>query len=213
MNIKIICDPFQEMAYPTSFNMETLLSQPSYAKKIKYAEDHLTRLASGSSRVVFKIDDEKVLKVAKNEKGIAQNTVESDWGIQKTSSIVAKVFESDENNIFVEMEYAKKITPSLFKKIVGVSLEELHQYLVYYVSQLNRQKWGYAIKVPENVERFTENDWIKELIDLYHNFDILIPGDFGRISSYGLVLRNEIPTVVITDFGLTDQVYQDYYKK
>lgn len=213
MNIKIICDPFQEMAYPTSFNMETLLSQPSYAKKIKYAEDHLTRLASGSSRVVFKIDDEKVLKVAKNKKGIAQNKVESDWGIQKTSSIVTKVFESDENNIFVEMEYAKKITPSLFKKIVGVSIKELHHYLLYYFAQFNRKKWGYAVAAPDDIERFTENDWIKELIDLYHYFNILIPGDFGRISSYGLVLRNEIPTVVITDFGLTNQVYQDYYKK
>jgi len=61
-----------EMAYPESFSMDTLLSLSSYMKKVWYANTHLQKIASGSSRIAYKIDDEKVLKISKNKKGLAQ---------------------------------------------------------------------------------------------------------------------------------------------
>ena len=63
-----------EMAYPVGFNMKTLISLPSFAKRLQYCMQYLKKIGAGSSRVVFAVDNEKVLKVAKNEKGIEQNS-------------------------------------------------------------------------------------------------------------------------------------------
>lgn len=63
----------REMAYPMFFNMEEMLSLDSYSARVRYCQQRLQKIGNGSSRVVFAVDDEKVLKVAKNKKGIAQN--------------------------------------------------------------------------------------------------------------------------------------------
>ena len=65
-----------EMAYPVSFNMDEFKMLKTFAARIKYCQARLQRISSGSSRIVYKIDNEKVLKLAKNRKGIAQNEAE-----------------------------------------------------------------------------------------------------------------------------------------
>lgn len=63
----------QEMAYPSSFNMEHFKSLTSFKKRLEYANTHLPRkIASGSARTIFQVDDEKVLKLAHNNKGYYQ---------------------------------------------------------------------------------------------------------------------------------------------
>jgi hypothetical protein len=53
------------------------------------------------------IDNQKVIKIAKNKKGLAQNSVEAEAYIQNYD-IVARVFDTDRNDFWVEMELAKK---------------------------------------------------------------------------------------------------------
>ena len=43
--------------YPASFSMEEFKKLTSFAKRIAYCEEHLQRISSGSSRIVYKIDD------------------------------------------------------------------------------------------------------------------------------------------------------------
>ena len=95
------------MAYPTSFDIQQFKQIRSFAEKIRYCDSRLIKLGSGSGRIVYQIDDEKVLKLAKNAKGIAQNAVEAEGYIQNYS-IAARVFETDDNDSFVEMELARK---------------------------------------------------------------------------------------------------------
>ena len=52
----------------------------SFAGKMKFANQYLTRIGSGSGRIVYDIDGKKVLKLAKNPKGVAQNEMESNIG-------------------------------------------------------------------------------------------------------------------------------------
>ena len=52
----------------------------SFANRIKYADNNLTRIGGGSGRIVYELNDTKVLKLAKNQKGVAQNNVEFDLG-------------------------------------------------------------------------------------------------------------------------------------
>lgn len=43
----------------------------SFAGKIRLADQNLSRIGSGTGRAVYDVDGEKVLKLAKNPKGIA----------------------------------------------------------------------------------------------------------------------------------------------
>ena len=67
--------------YPESWNIEDFKKLTSFNARVKYCEEKLRRISSGSSRIVYKIDDQKVLKLAKNKKGIAQNNQEITWEI------------------------------------------------------------------------------------------------------------------------------------
>jgi hypothetical protein len=210
MNIPLLLNPLQEMAYPVEFNMETLLSLTAHAKRIAYVQSLLPRISSGSARVVFKIDDEKVLKVAKNKKGLAQNEAESDWGAQHYD-IVAKTFDRDENYIFLEMELAKPVRPRVFEQLTGVSIDVLDQYLLYMHGHNTRNT-----KLPPTVDNIPiqelhDNPWIDELMHFIYDFDYPYPGDFSRTSSYGIVLRDNQPTVVLIDFGFTKNVMNSHY--
>ena len=44
--------------------MKVFKSLPSFAARVRYCNEKLQRISSGSARIVYKIDDEKVLKLA-----------------------------------------------------------------------------------------------------------------------------------------------------
>jgi len=213
MNILQILNPLEEMAYPAEFNMETLKSIRSYAKRLEYVASLLPRISSGSSRVVYRIDDEKVLKVAKNKKGLAQNQAEADYSIQQYYSIVAKVFDSDENDIFLEMELASKVKASAFRNIRGFSIEDLETYLRHIDSLNNPRRYMGRYSLPDRLQPMHEDEWVQELLDLSGNYSYPIPGDFGRLSTYGLVKRGNEDEVVLIDYGLTHDVMDTHYRR
>ena len=60
--------------YPKDFDLNQFKSIKSFKGKVLYAKEKLGNpIGMGSSRVVFRVDDNKVLKLAKNPKGQAQN--------------------------------------------------------------------------------------------------------------------------------------------
>lgn len=214
MNLPIILDPLREMAYPAAFNMETLKSLPSYEKRLQYAESHLEKLASGSARTVFKIDEEKVLKVAKNKKGLAQNQAESDWGAQQYE-VIAQTFNRDDDGLFIEMEYAKKVTPTIFKKVTGISINDLHSYLQNLHQEQYPARYRYRrVSIdPTIIEAAQTNDWVQSLVSFILDYEYPYPGDFSRLSTYGLINRDGKPVIVVIDFGLTQDVMDTYYTR
>lgn len=199
----------KEMAYPTSFNMEEFKQIRSFSERTRYCENRLRRISSGSGRIVYQIDDQKVLKLAKNQKGIAQNEVESEYYIQNYS-IAARVFESDDNSTFVEMELAKKCSKSDFERITGFKIELIYPYLYNrFKLRYNEPKMRISI---EDEEMLHENEWIQDLGELVGDYDMEL-GDLVRLSSYGIVKREYGDEVVLIDFGLSTGVYNDYYAR
>jgi len=84
--------------YPSSFNMEEFKTLRSYSARVRYCETHLQRIAAGTARVVFKIDNEKVLKLAKNQKGLAQNEVEISYSqYNDLEHVLARTFDYEPN--------------------------------------------------------------------------------------------------------------------
>lgn len=194
-----------EMAYPADFDMNHFRSINSFAGRIKYAREMLLgKVGAGTGRAVFRIDDEKVLKVALNAKGVAQNYAESEKYKQEYD-IIARVFDVDSEDTWVEMELAKKITLSRFQQLNGVSLNELTKWLGYITGKVFYHPKHDAIPAD-----LSENEFAEDLRSFAADYDYPVPGDFGKIDSYGEVLRNGVPTVVLVDFGFSSDT-QDVY--
>lgn len=196
-------------AYPTAFSLSGFEKIRSFAGKYRYAAQYLQKIASGSGRTVFKVDEEKVLKIAKNKKGLAQNSVECEKYLQNYD-IVAKTFEADYDNYFwVEMELAKKIGKNRFKELTGVSLEDWDYTLVHF-------RMGNKTPQPGSTEakllnRVNDTQFAQEMFSLVADYD-MHSGDMSRLSTFGEVLRDGEPKIVLVDFGLTNSVFNDFYK-
>ena len=206
--------------YPEAFNFEEFNKIRSYSKKLRYANGLLRKISSGSARVVYQVDESMVIKIAKNKKGLAQNLIENDWSLQNTD-IVAKIFESSQEltegigPFWVEMEFAKKVGPSRFKQLSGFSKDEVQAYLDYLrtIMKPHAGSWGSSRIVTDELKNRAENsEWMQSLTEMIINYDMSYPGDFGRVNSYGEVIRDGKPALVLVDFGLTSTVWNDFYK-
>ena len=191
-----------------------------YAKLKRKAEGnkHFERLASGSARLVYKFKDKFVAKVAKNSKGIAQNEVECGIGTDHenfTGGIVTKVFYCAENYSFLIAEYARTMKTSDFKRITGIEWKTFKEYIKY-LQEYNAPhvfRWVSSSLTDQEVEEIHETEFGSAFHDLLLNYDLTeTSGDFLRPSSYGVVKRDYGEDIVITDYGLTREVYNKHYR-
>ena len=196
--------------YPSTFDMEHFATLTKFAERVRYCEEHLKRISSGSARIVYMIDDTKVLKLAKNQKGLAQNEVEIQWGQDSYfGSILAHTFMYDQNDLWVEMELARKVSKKDFQRLTDCTIEEMYDYLRNF-NEINRGKKPIFRMDPELKERLDENEFVSAIVDFMSSIDAPA-GDFGRLNSYGIVQRGGQDDIVLIDFGLTNEVYQTYY--
>lgn len=212
--------------YPQSFNMDTFKSLNSYNKKIKYCNDNLQRIASGSSRIAYKIDDATVLKLAKNQKGIAQNEAETQYRDDMYApNIFAEVYDNDENFYWIEMQLAKKAKPSDFKRLTGYDFKTFQNFVTYSAQQyLPRRSYGFSIPSEYeqlfDSEEFQNNVWdnydsiFYKVNEYLTNYQIEKYGDVQRISSWGIVIDTDgTENLVLVDYGLTDDIFNQYYSR
>ena len=198
--------------YPQSWNIEEFRNITSFNGRIKYCEENLQRISSGSSRIVYKIDETKVLKLAKNKKGLAQNESEISFSNDYMwDGMVAEVFEYDNNNLWVEMELATRVSPKEFMSIVGIPFDKYCEGLRFYGSESKPSKYFKPTK-PDIMDEMWENEFTNEILTLIGSFDIPV-GDLCRLNTYGIVKRNNQNTIVMVDYGLTSDVYDTHYKK
>lgn len=203
-----------EEDYPPSFDMEHFKSLTSFNKRIKYCQEHLQRISSGSARIVYKIDDEKVLKLARNKKGIAQNEVEisasQDYYLD---DIVAKVFDYHPDDLWLEMELARKVTKNNFKKFTGYSFEDFSNVLNndHYRNNPRRFSMNYLSNMDEEtIEQIHNDEFYMTIFDYTQNYAIP-PGDLTKTSSYGYIKRNGNDDIVLIDYGLDADVFSTHY--
>ena len=203
------------MAYPSNFSFDILKSNKSFKSKLEYVKSILPRIGGGSSRAVFAVDDSKVLKVAKNKKGLLQNRSEDDY-VKQQYDIVAKVFDSDRDNYFIEMERAKKVSEKRFFQLTDISISDLESILRY-ESSLDNSKIRGTVSRPIVYTDLSDNQFLIDLLSFLRDFGLMaIYGDYCRLSSFGEVIRieNEVqyPVVVLVDFGLDRSAADLYFK-
>lgn len=225
-----------EMAYPTAFSFKELNDLRTYAAKKRYLESHLEKIGTGSSRIVYKVDDEKVIKLAKNRKGLAQNEAEADKSSYPTD-LFAKVYECDQNYYWIEMEVAKKPKKSDIKSLYGVSFELIADFIKkeysYRGGDIHKHRW--ISPSSKNFDKFWDDFWEAEsggetlffdipqnLIDLLTEIDSYFGdyycnwadvADWMRLANWGIVTRNGEEHLVVIDNGLNEEIYKTHYSK
>ena len=198
--------------YPEMFKMEYFKTLNTFSERIKYCEYFLKRISSGSSRIVYKIDEEKVLKLAKNKKGLAQNKVESDSSnFSDLKGLIAEIYRFDENFLWVEMELAKKMSQGDFKRITGFSFKDfsiaIHNYGVDTINPRGSKTGGVSEEILGDM---WENEFVSSVLQYMPNYSIP-SGDLMKTSSYGIVNREWGEDIILIDYGFNKEVHNNYY--
>lgn len=185
----------------------------SYAAlaRVMTGKEGIDYISSGSSRKVYKVSDTKVLKLAKNVKGSAQNNTEADWALPRYGCVSDWYAVSNNDSIWILSELCHKAKQSDFRAKLGISWRDYINYVRYICSERNPRNYRYFHI--ERPEKFSE--WIEEenLLGYIYEYigDFNPPcGDLIRISSYGINTAGEI---VLVDSGLSESVLSDHYSR
>ena len=180
--------------------LKTLSKLETYTARVEYAEKCLDHLSSGSSRLILTMPDGKeVMKLAKNDRGVAQNIVES----KVKSRYVNQTTSSDPKGVWKLSPFLDKITEKEFKEIVGCSFKDFGEAIRYGLKDIS----GSDVKKPKDFSDIEKLEIYREIISVAKKHD-LMPGDLARISSYGQVGGRPI----ILDAGLTKDIYDEFYE-
>lgn len=160
-------------------------------------------IGDGSSRAVFQIDDTRVLKLATNMKGIAQNKAEVMVYNQATDKTFMPIIYNDsdmENYFYVISEYVLPAEYEDFKKVIGIPFYLLESFI-------SNNKLESAMKKYEDVPKVHE--LLQYLITMSNmGVDIF---DWTVISNWGLAKRNGKAALVTLDNGFTQSVANNFY--
>ena len=187
------------------------------------ANDKFHFLGEGSSRTTFAIGSKRVLKLAKNVKGIAQNRSEVEiFTDPKTKPIVAKIFDFAKDYSWVVAESVRSISqPDDFKEIAGFSYGLFMSFLTFFKSSgyegsilrlRQTTKMLSAASQPERlsqIEHLEQSSFIHGIVGLLKNSNSYIK-DFEALEHWGITADRRL---VSLDYGATEEVYDKFYKR
>lgn len=191
---------------PDSDDLKTVLSNieklETYNARKNYAERNLKHLSSGSSRIVYLTPGKTIVKLAKNDKGIAQNKAEANPKMK--SKYLNEIIGCAKNYSWCETYYLDKITEKEFEEMTGLKFNDFGDSIRYGLRNVsgNTDK-----EKPENFDEVSKSDIYKELKDIGEKFKLL-PGDMARISSWGT--KDGRP--ILIDAGLTRDIFDEFYE-
>lgn len=134
-------EQFKQLA-KSSTHPDTIEKQKDYAWKgithpeIDYAKKNLQYLNAGSSRAVFALDDNRVLKIAKNQFGLEQNQNEVEiWNTLKNGSkVLTAIYDYDKENYkWVVHERVKMFSAEEFENLTKISTDIFVFVISYFV--------------------------------------------------------------------------------
>jgi hypothetical protein len=182
--------------------LKNLESLENYNSRKEYAEKNLKHLSSGSSRLVYLTPEKTILKLAKNDKGIAQNKAEANPKMK--SKFLNEVIACAKDYSWMETHYLDKITTKQFEKMTGLKFDDFGECIRYGLKNVsgNTDK-----EKPKNLDKVEKSEIYKEMKKIGDKFK-LMPGDLARISSWGT--KDGRP--ILIDAGLTKDVFAEFYE-
>jgi len=194
---------------------------------VRYCEScGLLRLGEGIGRIVFQIDDEKVLKIQKGTSNQNELEVESFRSCDESlKQFFPNIFDWDKRHIkplWIISEQVLTATYADFQKILGIdfgsykSQNDIHNMkkdLDTYSKYPGKTVSKYAINLMDFLESFDLDNANDYQYEIKHNkwlndlFTLLIRGvvsanELEIINNWGLVYRNGEPKLIILDIGI-----------
>lgn len=220
---KISEEIIDEMPLPADWDPSSMRQQATtFKSRLAYALERAKKLGTGSSRVATVIEYEgrpTVLKIAKNQKGLAQNSVEADIlsdGYASQIGILIPIIDYDEQNrepSWVHTELAQKANE---KQICYLMKCDSLMQMVRFANTIAGKYRGQTAqsfienmindgKRDEDIEVMTE--YANKLADLANSFDVEL-ADFARPANWGIYQGHP----VVVDVGFNSNVMNQYYK-
>ena len=201
-------------------NVYSAGNKGGFKARIEYAKQKAQRIGGGSSRVAFIIDYQgrkTVLKIAKNNKGLAQNEQEVNMlhtaemlGASGTVTVPMIDYDEEGNQpSWLHVEYARKLkSEKEFADLTGFNMYDL---IAYSASVSHNRSFPSAHNKefsPSWVEDIWEDEdsFAYEFVSFVGNTELHLP-DLTRPANWGVYKNNP----VIIDLGLSDDVYQTHY--
>lgn len=212
-----------EMPLPADWDPASMKQQgTTFKSRLAYALERAKKLGTGSSRVATIIEYQgrpTVLKIAKNQKGLAQNSVEADIlsdGYASQIGIMIPIIDYDEQNrepTWIHTELATKANEKQLCNLMKCeSLIEMVRFANTIAGKYRGQTAQSFInnmindgRLERDIDIMTE--YANKLADLANSFDVEL-ADFGRPANWGIY--NGQPVVV--DVGFNSNVMNQYYK-
>ena len=208
-----------EVPLPDDWDKEVYRDNVSFAKQLRYAQERAQKIGTGSSRVAFVIEYQgrpTVLKIAKNQKGIAQNDFESqmfdDYYFTGLGISIPMIDYDEENPIprWIHTEKAEKMKPTQFKKFFGVSHNQIVPLVERGAGISQVRLDDDTMKTYEEIinnEDDPRHDFISALVNIVGSYTNIAPGDFGRLSNWGMFQGK--PAII--DIGHSKDVMTKFY--
>ena len=226
----ILDDPlFNDVGNEFSIDDLKTVNWENGAEIIKYCESHnMLCLGKGSSRIVFQIDDEHVLKIEKYQTLESQNSREVDMFRScnnKMKQFFPYIYDWDKKHISPLWIISEQILPASyvdFKKLLGFDFtsdyletekNELSQDLQNYKEYKDESVINPTFTLEDFLDAYTvgnlsryeniisKNKWLQELISIL-NYGLANPYELEIIDNWGLVKRNGQPKIIILDSGI-----------
>lgn len=205
------------------FRIDFLTSCKSFNEKVKYCKQMLGfPIGNGSSRLVFQLDDETCLKLAKNQKGVAQNLAEISIASDGFVSYIPKVYNGsdEENGLWIITQYVLPAKEGDFKKTMDIDFKDIKDFVLNMDRSYDR-KDSFLRKMADSMihhlyQKYEDNEEAIELLNNIHelkaSYDQFV-GDLSRINNWGMVRENGKVYMVALDTGLSEEVFNQFYKR
>jgi hypothetical protein len=216
-----------EMPLPVDWDQKQFQQQgTTFKSRLAYALERAKKIGTGSSRVATTIEYQgrpTVLKIAKNTKGLAQNSVEAsmlDDGYASQMGILIPLIDYDTQHrqpLWIHTELATKASESQLCNLMHC--DNLGQLINFAraITGNSRMSWigtpqSYIehMKKKHKTEEAIEiaTDYANKLAELSTSFDIEL-GDLDRAANWGLYQGKP----VILDVGGSSEVIKQYYRR
>ena len=194
------------------FSTQELMALPNFSQKMRYCEQHLGKhVGKGSSRIVYQIDDEKVLKLAFNRKGLVQNSEEASW-FKQNYDVFPKIYEYDDNNYqWIICEYVLPAKEKDFEYCLGIPYNPDFRAFVFTAQSQYGNSKGQMYEWSDFDELCEESHTLNELNRYMSDYALEIVGDILTIKNWGLAQRNGDACLVLLDHGTNDDIFEKYY--
>jgi hypothetical protein len=206
------------------FNPDVLNDMANSDEMIIALAGKLPLLGQGSSRAAFLLDSKRVLKIAINEKGYAQNTAELELANNPgVAPLVTKIFRVGKDNSWLVSELVRPLTSEKeFQQLTSVPWSFLVSFMQFYADSgdigeafestvadvITRDKKNRSPSPGISVRGIEHVPFVGRLFTALANRPDMMPGDMTIVSHWG---KTPDQRVVLMDSGFTRDVYDAHY--